>query len=362
MSKSNSDAHLFQPLTLKSITLRNRIGVSPMCQYSSADGVANEWHLVHLGARAVGGAGLVIAEATAVAPEGRITPGDAGIWAEKHIEPIAKINRFLKQHGAVPAIQIAHAGRKASAARPWEGGAHLADDQGGWQTVAPSALPFGDSLTKVPHALTETEITKVQQDFVAAAQRARSAGVEWLELHFAHGYLAHEFLSPISNQRTDKYGGSFENRIRFVLETTRAVRATWTDNLPLTARISATDWVAGGWNIQESVELAKRLKAEGLDLIDCSTGGNVPHADIPIGPGYQVGFAEQIRREAGIATAAVGFITEPEQADGIIRQGRADLVLLAREFLREPYWPRLAAQKLGHKQQLTAPNQYARAW
>jgi 2,4-dienoyl-CoA reductase-like NADH-dependent reductase (Old Yellow Enzyme family) len=362
MTKPDSAAHLFKPLSIKSITLRNRIGVSPMCEYSSDDGVANEWHLVHLGSRAVGGAGLVIAEATSVSPEGRITPGDAGIWAEKHVEPIARINRFLKQHGAVPGLQIAHAGRKASASRPWEGGEHLTDARGGWATLAPSALLFGDSLNRIPHALTEPEIFKVQQNFVAAAKRALTAGVEWLELHFAHGYLAHEFLSPISNHRTDEYGGSFDNRIRFAVETARAVRAVWPENLPLAARISATDWVDRGWNIEESVELARRLKAEGLDLIDCSSGGNVPNADIPIGPGYQVGFAERIRKEAGIATAAVGLITEPAQADEIIRQGRADLVLLAREFLREPYWPRLAAIQLGHKNELTIPKQYLRAW
>ncbi|HWY30112.1 MAG TPA: hypothetical protein VNX46_05125, partial [Candidatus Acidoferrum sp.] len=232
MTKTDNAPHLFQPLTIKSITLRNRIGVSPMCEYSSDEGVANEWHLVHLGSRAVGGAGLVIAEATAVSPEGRITPGDAGIWSEKHIEPIARINRFLKQHGAVPGIQIAHAGRKASASRPWEGGDHLADNQGGWPTVAPSALPFGGSLSKVPAALTEAQIRQVQSDFVAAAKRALAAGVEWLELHFAHGYLAHEFLSPISNHRTDEYGGHLDNRIRFCLETARAVRAVWPDKLP----------------------------------------------------------------------------------------------------------------------------------
>ena len=362
MNKIDNSPHLFQPLTIKSITLRNRIGVSPMCEYSSNDGVANDWHLVHLGSRAVGGAGLIIAEATAVSPEARITPGDAGIWSERHIEPIARINRFIKQHGAVPGIQIAHAGRKASASRPWEGGEHLADSNGGWTTVAPSALPFGDTLTKVPHALNEAEILQVQKDFVAAAKRFLTAGVEWLELHFAHGYLAHEFLSPISNHRTDKYGGSFENRVRFAIETARAVRAVWPEHLPYTARISATDWVDGGWNIQESVELAKLLKAEGLDLIDCSTGGNVPNAVIPIGPGYQVQFAERVRKEAAIPTAAVGFITEAKQADEIIRQGRADLVLLAREFLREPYWPRLAAIQLGHKNLLPIPNQYARAW
>jgi 2,4-dienoyl-CoA reductase-like NADH-dependent reductase (Old Yellow Enzyme family) len=333
-----------------------------MCEYSSENGMANDWHLVHLGARAVGGAGLVIAEATAVSPDGRITPGDAGIWSDEHAEPISRINRFLKQNGAVPGIQIAHAGRKASAKRPWDGSAHLAEIDGGWQTMAPSALPFGDILTKVPHALTEPEITQLQRDFASAARRAHGAGVEWLELHFAHGYLAHEFLSPLSNERTDKYGGSFENRTRFALETTRAVRAVWPEKFPLVARISATDWVEGAWDIEQSIELARRLKAQGVDLIDCSSGGNVPYAKIPVSPGYQVVFAERIRREAGIATAAVGGITDPIQADEIIRNGRADLVLLAREFLREPYWPRLAAQKLGHQDLLPPPKQYARAW
>jgi 2,4-dienoyl-CoA reductase-like NADH-dependent reductase (Old Yellow Enzyme family) len=363
MNKSSDrPPHLFQPLTIKSVTLRNRIGVSPMCEYSSEDGVATDWHLVHLGSRAVGGAGLVIAEATAVSPEGRITPGDAGIWADKHLEPVARINRFVKAHGAVPGIQIAHAGRKASAARPWDGGASLADDAGGWQTMAPSALAFGSELTKVPHALNEAEIAQVQNDFVAAAKRSLAAGVEWLELHFAHGYLAHEFLSPISNQRTDKYGGSFENRIRFAVETAHAVRAVWPDEFPLAVRLSCTDWVEGGWDIEQSIELSRRLKAGGVDLIDCSSGGGVADARIPVGAGYQVDFAERIRREAGIATAAVGMITEPTHADEIIRNGRADIVLLAREFLREPYWPRIAARGLRQKDSLPAPVQYGRAW
>jgi 2,4-dienoyl-CoA reductase-like NADH-dependent reductase (Old Yellow Enzyme family) len=359
-TKSGNQSHLFQSLTIKSVTLRNRIGVSPMCQYSSEDGVANDWHLVHLGSRAVGGAGLMIAEATAVSPEGRITPGDAGIWAEKHLEPIARINRFVKQHGAVPGIQLAHAGRKASASRPWEGGQHLAESEGGWPTLAPSALPFGGDLNKVPRAMTEADISKVQNDFVAATKRALTTGVEWLELHYAHGYLAHEFLSPLSNHRTDRYGGSFENRVRFAMETARTVRATWPEKFPLTVRISCTDWVEGGWDIEQSVELARLLKAEGVDLIDCSSGGAVPDARIPVAQGYQVPFAEKIRREANIATAAVGFITEPKQADDIIRTEQADIVLLAREFLRDPYWPAHAAKALGHK--LPPPPQYARAW
>ncbi|HVU25617.1 MAG TPA: NADH:flavin oxidoreductase/NADH oxidase [Opitutus sp.] len=355
-------SHLFDSFTVKSVTLRNRIGVSPMCQYSSTDGVATDWHLVHLGSRAVGGAGLVIAEATAVSPEGRITPGDAGIWADRHVEPVARINRFVKAHGAVPGIQLAHAGRKASAARPWDGGDHLADDAGGWTPVAPSAIAFGDGLDKVPHALTVEEIAGVRNDFVAAAQRALAAGCEWLELHSAHGYLSHEFLSPLVNRRTDDYGGSFENRIRFLLETTRATRAVWPERLPFTVRISATDWVEGGWDIEQSVELCRRLKAEGVDLIDCSSGGAVPGAKIPVGPGYQVTFAERIRREAGIATAAVGMITDPKQADEIVRAGQADVVLLAREFLRDAYWPAHAAKVLGHAKAVPPPVQYARAW
>jgi 2,4-dienoyl-CoA reductase-like NADH-dependent reductase (Old Yellow Enzyme family) len=361
-TKSTGQSHLFAPLTIRSVTLRNRIGVSPMCQYSSDDGVATDWHFVHLGSRAVGGAGLVIAEATAVSPEGRISPGDAGIWAHKHVEPIARINRFIKQHGAVPGIQIAHAGRKASAARPWDGGAHLADKNGGWQTFAPSALPFGGNLDKVPRAMTESDIAKVQKDFVTAAIRAVDTGTEWLELHFAHGYLAHEFLSPLSNQRTDRYGGSFENRIRFAMETAHAVRAVWPDKYPLAARISCTDWAPGGWDVEQSVELSRQLKAEGVDLIDCSSGGGTPDAKIPIGPGYQVPFAEKIRRDANIATAAVGMITEPKQADDIIRNGEADLVLLAREFLRDPYWPAHAAKTLGHSEKIKPPVQYLRAW
>ncbi len=354
--------HLFQPLTIKSVTLRNRFGVSPMCQYASDDGGANEWHLVHLGARAAGGAGLVIAEASAVSAEGRITPGDAGIWADKHVEPIARINRFIRQQGAVPGIQIAHAGRKASAARPWDGGAHLADEDGGWPTIAPSALAFGAMLTKVPRAMTVADITRVQGKFVAAAKRALAAGCELLEIHSAHGYLSHEFLSPLANHRTDQYGGNFDNRVRFVIETTRAVRAVWPERLPLAVRLSCTDWVPGGWDIEQTVELSRRLKAEGVDLIDCSSGGMVPDAKIPDGPGYQTPFAERVRREASVATAAVGMITDPAQADEIVRNGRADVVLMAREFLRDPNWPLRAARTLGHKGALAAPVQYARAW
>jgi 2,4-dienoyl-CoA reductase-like NADH-dependent reductase (Old Yellow Enzyme family) len=354
--------HLFEPFTIKGVTLRNRIGVSPMCQYSSDDGVANDWHVVHLGARAIGGAGLVIVEATAVSPEGRITPGDAGIWSDLQIGPLARINRFMKQHGAVSGIQLAHAGRKASAARPWEGGGHLADNAGGWTPVAPSAIAFGDGLDKIPHALTLEEIARVQQDFVAATRRSLAAGFEWLELHSAHGYLSHEFLSPLTNHRTDRYGSSFENRIRFLLETTAATRAVWPDHLPFTVRLSCSDWVDGGWDIEQTIELSRRLKTMGVDLIDCSSGGAVPNAKIPVGPGYQVPFAERIRREASIATAAVGMIIEAQQADEIIRAGRGDLVLLARELLRDPYWPAHAARALGHKEAVPPPAQYARAW
>ena len=353
--------HLFDPLTIKSVTLRNRIGVSPMCMFSSKEGGATDWHLVHLGARAVGGAALVIAEATAVSPEGRITPGDAGLWAEQQMEPLARINRFVKQQGAVSGIQLAHAGRKASAAVPWEGDAHLAEDAGGWTTLAPSAIPFGDKLNKVPRAMSLADIQRVQADFVAATKRALKVGYEWLELHSAHGYLSHEFLSPISNQRTDQYGGSFDNRIRFLLETTRAVREVWPEQLPLTVRVSSTDWVDGGWTIDETVELARRLKSEGVDLMDCSSGGMVPYAKIPSSPGYQVGFAERVRREAGLATAAVGLITEPKQADEIIQNGRADMVLLARAVLRDPSWPLHAAKALGHQDRLKPPVQYGRA-
>jgi 2,4-dienoyl-CoA reductase-like NADH-dependent reductase (Old Yellow Enzyme family) len=333
-----------------------------MCQYSSEDGVATDWHLAHLGARATGGAGLVIAEATAVSPEGRITPGDAGIWADKHVEPIARINRFVKSQGAIPGIQIAHAGRKASAARPWEGGAHLPDDAGGWPILGPSAIPFGGDLTKTPRAMTEADIAKAQVNFADAAARALAAGCEWLEIHSAHGYLSHEFLSPLSNRRADRYGGDFENRIRFVMETTAKVRAIWPERLPLAVRLSCTDWAPGGWDIEQSVELARRLKLAGVDLIDCSSGGAIPDAVIPAGPGYQTPFAERIRREAGIATAAVGGITAPAHADEIIRNGRADIVLLARELLRDPYWPAHAAKVLGQTAALPPPPQYGRAW
>ena len=353
--------NLFDEFTLRGVTLRNRIGVSPMCEYSAEEGMPNNWHLVHLGARAVGGAGLIITEAAAVEARGRITAGDAGIWSDAHIEPWAKITQFLKQHGAAAGIQLAHAGRKASTAKPWDNGTGIADADGGWEPVAPSALAFADGY-RLPHALTTREIAEIVTQFADAAKRSDAAGFDWLELHAAHGYLMHEFLSPLSNQRTDDYGGSFENRIRFVLETTRAVREVWPEAKPLTMRLSCTDWTEGGWTSGDSVALAQRLKAEGVDLIDCSTGGNVPNAKIPVGAGYQVPFSEAIRHGAGIATAAVGMITSPMQADEIVRNGRADIVLLARESLRDPNWPIKAATELHQKDKAPIPMQYARAF
>lgn len=353
--------HLFEPFTLRSVTLRNRIGVSPMCQYSAAEGKANDWHLVHLGARAAGGAGLVIVEATAVEARGRITPGDMGLWSDEHIAPLARITRFLREQGAAPGIQLAHAGRKASADLPWAGGAHLSDAAGGWTPVGPSPLAFGGALGRVPAALTEVEIRGVQDSFVAATKRALAAGFEWIEFHAAHGYLAHSFYSPLSNQRTDGYGGNFANRIRFTLETVQAMRSVWPEHLPFTVRISATDWTEGGWDADDSVKLARSLQEIGVDLMDCSSGGNLTKAVIPAEPGYQVPFAERIRRETGMPTAAVGLITTPEQADAIIRAEQADLVLLARESLRDPNWPLRAAKALGTAT-TAAPRQYLRAW
>jgi 2,4-dienoyl-CoA reductase-like NADH-dependent reductase (Old Yellow Enzyme family) len=352
-------AHLFTPLTLRGVTFRNRIAVSPMCQYSSEDGFASDWHLVHLGSRAIGGAGLVTMEATAVEARGRISPSDQGIWKDEHIEFLSRIAAFLKQYGAVAGIQLAHAGRKASTRRPWEGGTAIPASEGGWQAVAPSAIPFrpGDAA---PAELSKDEIRALVNAFTAAAGRALRAGFQAIELHGAHGYLMHEFFSPLSNHRKDEYGGSFENRIRFGLEIVKAVRATWPDEFPLLLRISSTDWVEGGWSIEDSVELARRVKPLGVDLIDCSSGGSSIEQKIPLSPGYQVPFAERIRREAGIPTGAVGLITEARQADEIVRSGQADLVLLAREFLRDPYFPLHAAQELGVKPE--PPTQYLRAW
>jgi 2,4-dienoyl-CoA reductase-like NADH-dependent reductase (Old Yellow Enzyme family) len=353
-------AHLFEPFTLRGVTLRNRIGVSPMCQYSAENGFANDWHLVHLGSRAVGGAGLVIAEATAVEPRGRISPQDLGIWSDDHIQPLARIASFLKDQGAVAGIQIAHAGRKASTFRPWDGGGPIpTDDPHAWQVVGPSTQPFAEGYP-LPHMLSQAEISTVQQAFRAAAQRVLAAGFEWLEIHGAHGYLAHSFLSPLSNQRRDEYGGSLANRARFLLETVRSVRQVWPDRLPLTVRLSCTDWVENGWSLDDTQMLAGWLKAEGVDLIDCSSGGNLPKAPVPTGPGYQIPLAEAVRRAANIPTATVGLINTPAHADEIIRNGRADLVLLGREMLRNPYWALHAAQVL--KQPATLPSQYLRAF
>ncbi|HAE59874.1 MAG TPA: oxidoreductase [Anaerolineae bacterium] len=352
--------HLFDPITIKGITLRNRIGVSPMCMYSYTDGFSNDWQIIHLGARAAGGAGLVIAEATAVEARGRITPHDLGIWSDEHIEALARMTCVVRGNGAVAGIQIAHAGRKASTQRPWDGGKLIPSDEPfGWQVVGPSPVAYNEGYG-LPHELNINEIRAVQESFKSAARRALAAGFEWLELHAAHGYLIHSFYSPISNQRRDDYGGSFENRIRFMLETVRAVRFVWPEHLPLTARISGTDWVEGGWTVDESIELARRLKAEGLDLIDCSSGGGAAQAKIPVGAGYQVPISEAVRRGADIATAAVGMITSAAQADEIIRNGRADVVLLGREMLRDPYWALHAAQAL--KQPAPIPAQYLRAF
>jgi 2,4-dienoyl-CoA reductase-like NADH-dependent reductase (Old Yellow Enzyme family) len=351
-------ANLFQPLKIRSIELKNRIVVSPMCQYSSVDGFANDWHLVHLGSRAVGGAALVIFEATAVSPQGRITPHDLGIYKDEHIDFLKRITDFTKQQNAIPGIQLAHAGRKASHHRPWDGNAPLTQNEGAWITEAPSAIPYKDG-EPAPHELTKEEIKTTIADFKQAAVRAIKAGFEVIELHGAHGYLLHEFLSPISNQRKDQYGGSFENRIRFVVEITEAVIEVWSEEKPLFVRISASDWVEGGWDISESVELSKVLKTKGVDLIDCSSGGNSPGQKIPVGPLYQTPFAERIRKEAGIMTAAVGLITTTDECENIISSGQADLVILARQLLREPYFPLHAAHDLGVD--VAWPPQYDRA-
>ncbi|VTS06435.1 NADH:flavin oxidoreductase/NADH oxidase [Tuwongella immobilis] len=356
-------SQLFSPYSLKDVTLRNRVAVSPMCQYSSEDGFPNDWHLVHLGSRAVGGAGLVIVEATAVSPEGRISPADSGIWLDDHVPEFAKITRFLKQHGAVAGLQIAHAGRKASARRPWEGDDHIPNDAGGWQTIAPSAVAFGGNLPKVPTEMSLAEIARIQTAFVDAAKRALAAGFEWLELHFAHGYLAHEFYSPLANFRTDAYGGSFENRTRFLRETFDAVRAVWPERLPLTVRLCVTDWLPGGITVEESIELVKQLKSAGMDLLDVSHGFVTPDiSQVPWGPGFMIPITGRIRRETSIPTAAGWMITEAHQAEAALVEENADLVLLARELLRDPYWPYHAALALGDERGHTLlPPQYARA-
>ncbi|WP_303675144.1 NADH:flavin oxidoreductase/NADH oxidase [Vampirovibrio chlorellavorus] len=349
---------LFSPFQLREVVFRNRVGISPMCQYSCQDGFATDWHLVHLGSRAVGGAGMVMVEATAVSPEGRISPQDLGLWKDAHIEPLARVARFIQEQGAVAAIQIAHAGRKASAAAPWNGGQPVGIAEGGWSPVlAPSAIPF-DEASQTPHALTVSEIEVLKAAFAAAARRALKAGFQVLELHAAHGYLLHSFLSPLSNQRTDAYGGSLENRMRLLLEIATEARQIWPESLPLWVRISASDWADGGWDVDQSVQLCRELKKRGVDLIDVSSGGAVPDAKIQTGPGYQVPFAEAIRQQAEIPTAAVGMITEAEQANAIIEQGQANLVLLGRESLRNPYWPLHAAHQLGVAQ--AWPPQYER--
>jgi 2,4-dienoyl-CoA reductase-like NADH-dependent reductase (Old Yellow Enzyme family) len=351
---------LFSPLTIRGLTFRNRIVVSPMCQYSSVDGYATDWHLVHLGSRAIGGAAAVLTEASAVLPEGRISPDDLGIWKDDHIEPLARVFRFVEQHGAIPGMQLAHAGRKASTSAPWKGGKPLPVSAGGWQPIsAPSAVAF-DNGYQEPEALDPQGIARIVGAFAQAAGRAVAAGSRIIELHAAHGYLLHEFLSPLSNRRGDGYGGTFENRTRIVREAVEAVRRVLPDRDALFVRISGTDWAEGGWTADDSVALARQLMPLGADVCDCSSGGLVPHARIPVGAGYQVPFAERIRRETGMPTAAVGLITAPEQAEQIVRSGQADLIVMARELLRDPYWPLHAASRL--RQEAPVPPQYMRAF
>lgn len=357
---SGAAASLFAPLAVRGVTLRNRVAVSPMCEYSSADGFATDWHLVHLGSRAVGGAGLVMTEATAVAADGRISPEDLGLWKDDHIPMLERIVRFVEDHGAVAGVQLAHAGRKASTYRPWAGrSGGIAVEDGGWRPVwAPSAIPFSSDYPE-PTALDARGIAHVVGAFAAAARRALTAGFHVIEIHGAHGYLLQEFLSPLSNHRTDEYGGTFDGRTRLLREVVRAVREVWPDDHPLFVRVSATEWVDGGWAVDDSVALARQLAPLGVDLIDCSSGGNTATLTAPVGAGYQVPLAAAVRREAGMATGAVGLITEPAQADMIIRQGAADLVFLARELLRDPYWPLHAARSLGVD--VPWPSQYLRA-
>jgi 2,4-dienoyl-CoA reductase-like NADH-dependent reductase (Old Yellow Enzyme family) len=350
---------LFAPLQLRELQLKNRVAVSPMCEYSARDGHPNSWHLVHLGSRAVGGAALVMTEATAVQAIGRISPWDTGIYLDAHIESWKRIADFVREQGAIPGMQLAHAGRKGSTAAPWLGGAKVPQSEGGWVPVAPSAVAF-DANYPEPRELTVAEIDQIVEDFRTAARRALSAGFQVVEVHAAHGYLAHEFLSPLSNLRNDEYGGSFENRTRFPLRVAKAVREIWPEKWPVFVRISATDWKEGGWDLPQSIELCKRFKGSGIDLVDVSSGGLVPNVKIPVGPGYQVKFAAAIRSGAGIATSAVGVLTDPAQVETILSTEQADLVFLARELLRDPYWPRRAAQELGAK--LKPPVQYERAW
>lgn len=349
---------LFSSFNLRDMVFRNRIFVSPMCQYSSTDGIPTDWHLVHLGSRAVGGAGLVMVEATAVTPEGRISPEDSGIWSNDHARAFKRITEFIEKQGAVPAIQLAHAGRKASTNAPWKGDDPLGKDAGGWRPVAPSPVPFASGYPE-PKALSEAEIDTLADTFAAAAERSLEAGFQVVEIHMAHGYLLHEFLSPLSNRRTDGYGGSLENRMRLPIRVAQAVRDVWPQHWPVFVRISATDWKGGGWDLPQSIQFSHRLKATGIDLIDCSSGGLAPDAVIPAGPGFQTPFASAIRREVGIATGAVGMIIQPAQAEQIVATGLADAVLLAREFLRDPYWPLHAAHSL--HADMTWPVQYERA-
>ena len=349
---------LFNPLKIREITIKNRLAVSPMCQYSSEDGFANDWHMVHLGSRAAGGAGLVFTEATAVSPEGRISFADLGIWKDEHIDQLQKITRFIINQDVIPGIQLAHAGRKASYNQPWNGNKFLNKEQGGWEPVAPGNIPFSPE-SGIPHVLSSGEIEQLIGRFKAAAQRSLKAGFKIIEIHAAHGYLINEFLSPLSNNRTDNYGGNFGNRIRFLLEIVDEVRTVWPAEYPLFVRFSATEWTDGGWNINDSVALAEVLKKKNVDLIDCSSGGNIAGATIPVGPGYQVPLSEQIRKETGILTGAVGMITDSAQAEAILRNGQADLIIMAREFLRDPYFPLRAARELGAD--IKWPVQYKRA-
>jgi 2,4-dienoyl-CoA reductase-like NADH-dependent reductase (Old Yellow Enzyme family) len=350
---------LFQPLRLREIELKNRMVVSPMCEYSAKEGHPTNWHMVHLGSRAVGGAALVFTEATAVSAVGRISPADTGIYQDAHIASWRPIVEFIREQGALSGIQLAHAGRKASTLAPWLGGTLVSLADGGWVPVAPSAIPFHTNFP-VPKELSTAEINQVVADFIAAAKRALQAGFHVVEIHAAHGYLLHEFLTPLCNQRTDEFGGNFENRIRLPLRVVKEVRDLWPESQPVFVRISATDWAKDGWDLKQSIEFCRKLKGVGVDLIDVSSGGAVPGVQIPVGPGYQVAFAEAVRREAAIATGAVGMISDPAQAETILSTEQADVVLLARELLRDPYWPRRAAQKLGVK--LKPPEQYERAW
>jgi 2,4-dienoyl-CoA reductase-like NADH-dependent reductase (Old Yellow Enzyme family) len=351
-------SHLFEPLRLRDVTLSSRIVVSPMCQYSSVDGFANDWHLVHLGSRAVGGAALVFTEATAVSAEGRISPEDLGLWKDEHVEMLARIVRFLHSQGSAAGVQLAHAGRKGSTAPPWEGGLAVPPGPRGWQPIGATDVAFAPGYP-IPRVLATAEIPAIAAAFKSAAERALAAGFDVVEIHAAHGYLINQFLSPLINARTDRYGGPFEHRVRLLIEIVESVRSVWPERLPLFVRISATDWIPGGWEIEQSVELARLLRERGVDLVDCSSGGALPGAQIPIAPGYQVPFAERIRREAGIATGAVGLITTGSQAEAIVQNGQADCVFLARELLRDPYWPLHAAIELG--QPVAWPRQYLRA-